>query len=1074
MRRAAQVGTAVSKPRRTPGTSAAPRSSQPDDGGGGTFLTSVEVENHLPTVHGTEARPSNDLEERLEALSQAIGHDGVKLLRGALLVEFGHVCRLAREEEKAEIMRQGQTTENSELKRMLNEEIQLKEAAQAGAEVLQEQLRMVGERTQELQSKNEALESRDAEMRRQLSNRDEEIISLKEQVKDAQLAARTEETEKLKVTDRLRRNEVEIAKATDTVDKLTTQLQHLGGERDSLRAQVQEMQTILHAERCNAEAKQQEAARCKTEVRVLRRNMQHQMPEEFRRVSQRVEQLEKTNRQLQDKLTRLQGSGGGEMGAVQEMVMRISELTVEKKSLEEKVQELKREMKSSEKKHKEDVSVQQQRVKRLLEQRVDTLQGKEKEEESRVTLKMRVERQETQLAQLRRRNTELLAQVSMLEDSKMAADKAAREAVSRGKEVQERLDLLSTLNKLELGRLQFSQPARTEEEVDRLFDLSASSTARHHSRPPSGAPFRAPSQPSSLVVSRPPSGKLHGSRPSSSSSAHSLPASVLSLAAASTASSSSALSRADTLVPAAPGQARAGVARPMKQRPASASRVVTRTRQPNESTGDGNQAPPDKEHVGMSQAATKGGRPRRRLMRPASADPATSPATHVPAWGAENLSSEKTGSHQDSLFTLWSEGVHPPTQKEDQTGQDGNLEGRLKELHVSLDQETSARIAAQEHVTVLAQQMLDKDRALRELRTNLLVKHSSPSRASASVGGGRQEQGARAKVVTLEAQNMQLFAKVRRLEKQVEDANEKAEECSSVAQAHGRRISELVSKLELAQEENSTLQGLLSLANPSYTPPPPVAALLPDDLSVKTQSKPAGTAKAEAQAVPKEDEGAGQEVKVDSHGLSEKRRLWNQHGLQALSRPPSEAMPRVGASDACGSDELRQHPSTADPTELSPQLSPIDQTGAGGQEKVIAAHEMLCDFLEESGVDGSVEIDDAPIFELYTPGADEEESRGKVSTEMEREAHANEDAVGDAGGEEAGENARREGAEKGASEARRMIQEAQRFAASIHEALPSAFEHQAVTEGAFSVPSDHNALSHDASPHSPASALGQA
>ena len=93
---------------------------------------------------------------------------------------------------------------------------------------------------------------------------------------------------------------------------------------------------------------------------------------------------------------------------------------------------------------------------------------------------------------------------------------------------------------------------------------------------------------------------------------------------------------------------------------------------------------------------------------------------------------------------------------------------------------------------------------------------------------------------------------------------------------------------------------------------------------------------------------------------------------------------------------------------------------------------------------------------------------------MEREAQANEDAVGDAGGEEAGENARREGAEKGASEARRMIQEAQRFAASIHEALPSAFEHQAVTEGAFSVPSVHNALSHDASPHSPASALGQA
>jgi len=46
-------------------------------------------------------------------------------------------------------------------------------------------------------------------------------------------------------------------------------------------------------------------------------------------------------------------------------------------------------------------------------------------------------------------------QVHTMDDGKMRAEKAAREAVSRTKELEERLTLLSTLHKLDLGKLQF-------------------------------------------------------------------------------------------------------------------------------------------------------------------------------------------------------------------------------------------------------------------------------------------------------------------------------------------------------------------------------------------------------------------------------------------------------------------------------------------------------------------------------------------------------------------------------------------------------------------------------------------
>ena len=240
MRRASQLGAASAGK-----SKAAPRRRQADadDGSSGTFLTSVpgmemQRQNNLPTVDGLQVHASDDLEDHLDALSQAIGLEGTKLLKGALQAEFAHICRLAREDERESLLRAGQGVDVKELRRRLKEEEQLREAAETSAEMLQDQLRIVGQRTQELQSKNEALENMDEQMRGKVAARDADIVKLKESVHDANLRTRTEETEKLKMVDRLRRKELEMNKALESIQTLTAQLQQLGAERDSLQAQI--------------------------------------------------------------------------------------------------------------------------------------------------------------------------------------------------------------------------------------------------------------------------------------------------------------------------------------------------------------------------------------------------------------------------------------------------------------------------------------------------------------------------------------------------------------------------------------------------------------------------------------------------------------------------------------------------------------------------------------------------------------------------------------------------------------------------------------------------------------------
>jgi len=534
---------------------------------------------------------SEDLEDRLDALAQAIGLEGTKLLKGALHAEFTHICRLAREDEREVIRRAMQGMDTKQLRQQLKEEEQLRKAAEVTAEVLQDQMRIVGERTQELQGKNEALESMDSQLREKIAARDADIVKLKEAVHDANLRTRAEETEKLKILDRLRRKEAEMNKAHETVKALTSQLQQLGAECDSLQAQVAELKDIYHKERQKGDATLETCEQLKAQMRVMKRNVQYQMPEEFRRVSQRVEELEKTNRLLAAKVKQLETGDDDSGMTLQSAIFRVSELTIENKAATERLESLHAQKEAAEKKHLAELRLLSQRGKALFEQKVGATLQQHAEEDSRAALKVKMQSLEKDLAALRRRNTELLSQVHALDDAKGVADKAARNAISQAKELEERLQLLGNLHKLDLGKMQFAESARTEDDIDRIFatEMSGNTTARHISRPPSGSSSRPASNLTSHPSSRPPSGKLLPSRPTSvaESKSHAYRASSASSASSQTPAAAappsfppSAFSRATSEGGETPRGGGVNASKPSdsirgaRPRPASASRIT--------------------------------------------------------------------------------------------------------------------------------------------------------------------------------------------------------------------------------------------------------------------------------------------------------------------------------------------------------------------------------------------------------------------------------------------------------------------------------------------------------------------
>ena len=713
-----------------------------------------------------------------------------------------------------------------------------------------------------------------------------------------------------------------------------------------------------------------------------------------------------------------------------------------------------------------------------------------KEEECKAELKVRLQTMEKELSAQRKRNTELLSQVHMLDDAKMLAEKASREAVSRAREVEERLQLLSTLHKLDLGKLQFNEKARTEDDVDRLFpaDMSSSSTAPHASRPPSGATSRTASR----LVARPASASsktrsLLPSRPSSASSwsTHARPASASTQgrppSGMSRASDQDKAPQPSNDAPAAAAAAAAASACPprpvQRQRPASASRVTTSSALAQQGEGD-----VLRDGVG---AAPHGKSLRSGLLRPASA--AARGASHE--WSAAPARQDEEGCEQRHLYTLFSEGVGPV---DGAGGAARELEERIGALQEQLDEESNARIGAQEHVLSLAEQLLDKEKAIRQLRTEMAMAKGTAGK----LGGGKREERARAKSQSLEAQNMALLKKLRELERAIQELENSVRERDALAKTHKGKIAKLLMRIEVLEEEKARLSVRLRDAGAVYSPGGAAPTESPDGLPTE--------------AAPRE-----QCVLSPSATLAERRRVWNKLGLEGLRRTSARpsGMPHTGGGPGgCvgGSDRRAGVPGAVEVTARghgqgeAQRGATAQQVGERGEQvadmcvpaahAVVSRHESpavgalrsasrppgragsaddtcghavpLCDFLEdmETTLDGSVALDvSSHGGDLQVEAAEGGALREVLGTEMARseqeaqEASAAEGPLahslsprsveadlqesqsgasiivrGQGSEREVGATEQRESVELGKLAASEMISEAERFASLLH------------------------------------------
>lgn len=219
--------------------------------GSKTFLTSLEgaVEEGTggaPLIDGMQVAMSQRLSQRLTAMSQALGVEGTKLLRESVQEEMNKVCRIARATEKDELKRTGQALEESDLRRLFDKEVQLRTAAQESNKLLHEQLKIQTAASQEMSERLAMLEGTTYEGGEELRKREVEMKALRDEVVANQIKTRTEETERLKVMDRLRKKEVEMGKGKEVVDKLTIQLQSVGEERDTLASHLEDIKLQYH------------------------------------------------------------------------------------------------------------------------------------------------------------------------------------------------------------------------------------------------------------------------------------------------------------------------------------------------------------------------------------------------------------------------------------------------------------------------------------------------------------------------------------------------------------------------------------------------------------------------------------------------------------------------------------------------------------------------------------------------------------------------------------------------------------------------------------------------------------
>ena len=451
----------------------------------GTFMTQLDVSrvNNTPSLVGpVQTRMSEELELRLSVLEEAIGREATQLLKLTIQSDLDQVCRLARKDEAAKFAKKGGVgkpgrtggVDFDEMEAQLLEEEALKLQAQEQVSVLKENLRMQSTRLAELQAKTALLDTSSQEFGEMLRKKEAEMKGLRDELLAAQHKTRVEEGERHKLVDKLRKKEVEMIKSKESMDKMTMQLQRLGEERDKMHMLLEDTRAKHAQTELREKALQADLDKLQAAERVHKRNLQLQMPDETKKVVARIEQLEKVNKDLTEKVRVLKDTEAAEIEK-KRLKSELTDLRVHNKALTKTLEELRKDKDHSERASEAQRRLLENRTRILLEKNTKSTVKLQGETELRIAERLHNRSTDNEVAALRKRNLDVLSKLNVLEEARMQEQALLRDTQRRCSELSEKLELYATVHRIDMARLQFSPDVRAElaAEQKRLQSSSA-------------------------------------------------------------------------------------------------------------------------------------------------------------------------------------------------------------------------------------------------------------------------------------------------------------------------------------------------------------------------------------------------------------------------------------------------------------------------------------------------------------------------------------------------------------------------------------------------------------------------
>lgn len=218
---------------------------------------------------------------------------------------------------------------------------------------------------------------------------------------------------------------------------------------------------------------QEELSKHQNAERVMKRNLQLQMPDEIKKVVKRVEELDKVNRDLTSKLAAL-GGGKGDPAhdpgkRAESLKQELAELKINYKMVTQNYEGLKRDHDAMERRFETNIRLAENRSRTLFDKTVMYTQKLQGATDIRVQEKLSSKSSGNELTALRRKNMDLLGQLNRMEEGLLLAQAREKEAESRCVTLQEKIDLFAMIQKIDISNLSYSSDARTEDDVDRIF-----------------------------------------------------------------------------------------------------------------------------------------------------------------------------------------------------------------------------------------------------------------------------------------------------------------------------------------------------------------------------------------------------------------------------------------------------------------------------------------------------------------------------------------------------------------------------------------------------------------------------